>query len=335
MHDLSHIPRRVLATGGQLTPEMGSYSFTSPKHQALVLWGGWLVTGGVFFSVAGFFHEYYLSILGAPLAALVGIGAGELWAIRKRYRWVAAILLIAAAGGTLVYQLSVAREFVGSVWWLQPTVVALAAGAVLLAATVIRDWRRVAAVGFGCVIASLMIIPGVWSVLTALHSSDNQSLPAAYDGRSSGPPNSGGLTVDQSLLSYLEAHTQGTKYLMAVPSSMQGSDYVLATGRPVLYLGGFDGNDQVVTTSELSKMVADGELRYIYWDASGRGSFGINSDISSWVLVHGTSVQGFNTETQNAGAPGGTSRGPAGAGFGFRGGMQITLYRLSATASSN
>ena len=31
------------------------------------------------------------------------------------------------------------------------------------------------------------------------------------------------------------------KYLMAVPSSMQGSDYVIATGRGVLYLGGFDG----------------------------------------------------------------------------------------------
>lgn len=41
------------------------------KHQAMVLWGGWLVTGGVFFSVAGFFHEYYLSMLTPPLAALV------------------------------------------------------------------------------------------------------------------------------------------------------------------------------------------------------------------------------------------------------------------------
>jgi 4-amino-4-deoxy-L-arabinose transferase-like glycosyltransferase len=38
------------------------------KHQALVLWGGWLITCAIFFSIAGFFHEYYLSMMGAPLA---------------------------------------------------------------------------------------------------------------------------------------------------------------------------------------------------------------------------------------------------------------------------
>ncbi len=109
------------------------------KHQALVVWGGWLVTGAVFFSVAGFFHEYYLSILGAPLAALVGIGAAELWHIRERHRWIAAILLVAAAGATLALQLLTVKEFVGSVWWLQPAEALLVAGAVLLASTVIRD----------------------------------------------------------------------------------------------------------------------------------------------------------------------------------------------------
>jgi len=73
--------------------------------------------------------------------------------------------------------------------------------------------------------------------------------------------------VNQALLDYLEARTQGIKYLMAVPSSMQGADYVLATGRPVLYLGGFMGADQVVTADDLEQMVGHSELRYIYWDA--------------------------------------------------------------------
>jgi hypothetical protein len=49
------------------------------------------------------------------------------------------------------------------------------------------------------------------------------------------------LQVSQALLDYLEEHTQDITYLMAVPSSMQGADHVLATGRPVLYLGGFMG----------------------------------------------------------------------------------------------
>ena len=57
----------------------------------LIVWGwgareaGWW--SGAFFSVAGFFHEYYLSMLGAPLAALVGIGAAELWRLRRERWW--------------------------------------------------------------------------------------------------------------------------------------------------------------------------------------------------------------------------------------------------------
>ena len=87
------------------------------KHQALVLWGGWLVTGGVFFSVAGFFHPYYLAILGAPLAALVGIAVGELWEMRARHpRW-ATLILAPAAAGTLVFQMATARAYTASIGW--------------------------------------------------------------------------------------------------------------------------------------------------------------------------------------------------------------------------
>ena len=87
------------------------------RHQALVLWGGWLLVGGAFFSVAGFFHEYYLAMLGAPLAALVGIGAGELWAIRKRLPWLGAVLLLAGAAATLRFRLDIARVFTTNLWW--------------------------------------------------------------------------------------------------------------------------------------------------------------------------------------------------------------------------
>ena len=58
---------------------------------------------------------------------------------------------------------------------------------------------------------------------------------------------------------------------MAVPTSMQGADYILATGRPVLYIGGFKGADEVVNADELSQLVKGGELRYIYWGSQGMG----------------------------------------------------------------
>ncbi len=181
--------------------------------------------------------------------------------------------------------------------------------------------------GFACIVAAMLITPGIWSGLTTLNSSENQSLPAAYDGRSAGPVNRGGLQVNQALLNYLQANTQGMKYLMAVPSSMQGADYVLATGRPVLYLGGFMGQDKVETSASLEQMVADGELRYIYWDGRG-GGFGPGgqSDISAWVSNTCMPVQGFDTTTRNSGAPDGTAGQAGGAFSRGLGAMQVTLY---------
>jgi len=112
---------------------------------------------------------------------------------------------------------------------------------------------------------------------------------------------------------------------------MQGADYVIATEHPVLYLGGFNGQDEVLTADELAQMVADGELRYIYWNASGGdgpgGQRGNQSDISAWVTSTCTSVQGYDTATLSAGAPDGVQGGlsTGGAPFGGRR-MQMTLY---------
>ncbi len=103
---------------------------------------------------------------------------------------------------------------------------------------------------------------------------------------------------------------------------------MIATGRPVLYLGGFDGQDNVETAASLSKMVADGELRYIYYGGgTGRGQ---GSSIGQWITSSCRVVPGFDTETENSGAPGGTTLGStSGGGFfgrGFGGAMQISLY---------
>ncbi len=310
------------------------------KHQALALWGGWLLVSGVFFSIAGFFHEYYLSMLAPPLACLAAIGVVELWRLRERRPWPGTVLLLTAAGGTLRFQVTTAQAFMGKIAWLPLALGLLAAAAVLLIASAAR--RRLdslALAGLTCAVAAILITPGVWSALTTLNASENQSLPSAYGGRSLGPVNRSGLQVDQALLDYLQLRTQDTEYLMAVPSSMQGTDYVLATGRPVLYLGGFMGMDQVATASELKQMVCQGDLRYVYWDAR-QGGFG-GSDVSSWVVSTCTAVQGFETATRNSGAPDGTAPGSNNStsrrtdGFqGPAGALQISLYDCECRATA-
>jgi len=304
------------------------------KHRALILWGGWLVTAGIFFSIAGFFHEYYLSMMAAPLAALVGIGVMELWKLGQKYFWLAAGLLSIVAGSTLAFQYWTAQSFTKNLWWLYVALGIFAIGFIaLIASFVVSNRKLIASLGFAFIVTAMMITPGAWSVLTNLNTSANQSLPAAYSGgNNSGPANRGGTQVNQTLLSYLQQNTQGMKYLMAVPSSMQGADYVIATGRPVLYLGGFSGQDAVETPESLSQLVSSGQLRYIYWGGGGGGPNGGSINISRWVTSSCKAVRGFETTTRNAGAPDGTGVGADGRlnhqfiAAGPGGNMQVTLY---------
>lgn len=304
-----------------------------PKHQALILWGGWLVTAGIFFSIAGFFHEYYLSTMAAPLAALVGIGVAELWKLRKKNYWLGIGLILATTGGTLIFQYWTAQSFTQNLWWFYTAIASFGLGVTaLIAATFSLKRDLITKLGFGFIVIAMLITPGVWSMLTNINTSSNQSLPAAYGGGSSGPVNRGNTQVNESLLSYLEANTQGMEYLMAVPSSMQGADYILATGRPVLYLGGFNGQDNVVSADDLAQMVSNNELRYIYWGGAGGGPNAGNGNISSWVTSSCSAVQGFDTTTRNAGAPDGTNIGTNNRtnqqnnNFGAGGNMQVSLY---------
>ena len=48
------------------------------RGQSLLLWGGWLLVAGFFFSTARFYHLYYLVMLAPAIAALAGIGVPAL-----------------------------------------------------------------------------------------------------------------------------------------------------------------------------------------------------------------------------------------------------------------
>jgi 4-amino-4-deoxy-L-arabinose transferase-like glycosyltransferase len=304
------------------------------QHQALVLWGGWLLIGAGFLSLTQHFHEYYLSMLGPPLAALVGIGVITLWRLGQQRPWLAVNLLLAAAALTLGFQLLTATSFVSGAEWLVGVMALFVISVGILIVSASRQLRRGMMAGFACITAALLLIPGVWSGLTVLNGSANASQPSAYSGRAAGPqpaskPDDGratgagtmrpasndnqaagvtrssGLRVNQTLLDYLEPRTQYITYLMAVPSSMQGADYVLATGRPVLYIGGFKGSDQVVTGNDLARLVAEGKLRYIYWGGSGGGPGGKpggQADIFTWVTAHCQPVKEFETLDELPGA---------------------------------
>jgi 4-amino-4-deoxy-L-arabinose transferase-like glycosyltransferase len=57
------------------------------QQHSLILWGTWLLTMAIFFSVATFFHQYYLSTFAPAICALFGIGVVVMWQEYRRSGW--------------------------------------------------------------------------------------------------------------------------------------------------------------------------------------------------------------------------------------------------------
>ncbi|MFQ5435042.1 MAG: hypothetical protein ACE5FD_09215, partial [Anaerolineae bacterium] len=115
------------------------------------------------------------------------------------------------------------------------------------------------------------------------------------------PDRNNNRQVDESLLAYLQANTQDNEYLMAVSSSMQGAAYVLETGRPVLYMGGFGGGDPVVDATDIARMVTDGDLAFVMLGGGRSGQQGV----SEWVQANCTAVPQLTTNQTTPPGPNG------------------------------
>jgi 4-amino-4-deoxy-L-arabinose transferase-like glycosyltransferase len=231
------------------------------QHLALVLWAGWLLPELVYFSLnSGLFHAYYLIMLGPPLAALVGAAVWALWRLWRRrplLGWLAAALVAVVTLAVQGVTLASYAGYAAIVFTL--AVPLLVAGLGLLIAAGRR--RRLATVAFVALLLSLVVAPALWSGLTTVNASPDVALPRSGPGSGNG----GHLLSPQQevVLDYLLAHTEADDYLVAGESSHDVSGYIVATGRPALTFGGFNGGDEVIDAEGLAEMVDEGELRYV------------------------------------------------------------------------
>jgi 4-amino-4-deoxy-L-arabinose transferase-like glycosyltransferase len=101
--------------------------------------------------------------------------------------------------------------------------------------------------------------------------------------------------VDNSLITYLEAHDGSATYLFATLSSGTAAPYIIATGRPVMALGGFSGSDQILTLDQLKALIRSGQVKYFLLmggagGAGGAGGGSSNSQLVQWVEANGTLI---------------------------------------------
>ena len=272
----------MIALAWQRRPRLQS----DPQQQSLVLWGMWLLTMGIFFSVAGFFHQYYMTEMAPAICALFGIGIVVMWQDYRRSGWRGWLLPLALIA-TVAEQVYILNSYPTWGQWLIPLMVVLCilAVGVLLSARIAPHIRvkgpgaRFLLPALGVGILALMLAPTVWAAIPVIQNTTAQ-LPVAGPAQSGdfagrfgregadfarGGSFGGGdenANVNPALIRYLEANQGNATYLVATSSSMTADGIILATNKPVMAMGGFGGSDPILTTSQLATLVAKGTVRF-------------------------------------------------------------------------
>lgn len=100
-------------------------------------------------------------------------------------------------------------------------------------------------------------------------------------------------SYDAELVTWLQQHRNGAKFLFATFGAMSAAPYITATGENVLPIGGFDGADPSPTVAQLEAWVKSGALQYVLTGGRGGGPGGGNAgseEARQWVSAHCTAV---------------------------------------------
>lgn len=92
----------------------------------------------------------------------------------------------------------------------------------------------------------------------------------AVDGGAPQVGTTDGSGVASGLTDYLAAERGDATWIVAVTGAEQAATIQLATGMPVMAMGGFSGSDPTPTVDELRAWIADGSLRFVMVGAGGQ-----------------------------------------------------------------
>jgi 4-amino-4-deoxy-L-arabinose transferase-like glycosyltransferase len=305
---------------------------TDRTRAGYLMWGLWLAVHALVFSfMSGIIHSYYAVAMAPAIGALVGAGAVDLWALRARTRFGGLAL-----AGTILVSAALAWQLLGRTPDFTPGLglAILACGtlvAVILAVPGTLARRRTQLLAAGLGLAVLLVGPAAYALdtmATAYAGGDPSAGPATAaggPGGGGGPGGSGaaaglgrtgigapagpvggfaagsgasdgGGRSDPALIAYLLANRNGATWIVATTSANAAGSIQLASGEPVMAMGGFSGSDPAPTLAQFKALVASGQLRYVLvnggggFGGPGGGRGGSTSEIDAWVASVGTAV---------------------------------------------
>ncbi|BEV39448.1 glycosyltransferase family 39 protein [Bacillus stercoris] len=285
-----------------------------------LFWTAWLVPVAGFFSIAGFFHQYYLIMLAPPIAALSGIGWHSMYRLYKNNKDWSSYLLPAAVlitSAFQVYILSAYTSQIGSVWMYVLGLLGLGITLALLMLKRNHPFSKQLTFLSLCI---LLLTPVYWSATPLLYGG-NSVLPESGPQLKSSA-NGGNMfssEVDSGLLSYLRKHNTGEEYLFATLTTVTAAPYIINENESVMAMGGFNGTDPILAVSELKKLIKEGKVKYFLLSENNSG----NSELVSWIKKNGKEISSeeysSSSNSTNSTQQGMMRRGPGGE-------SQQTLY---------
>lgn len=291
----------------------------------LVLFGSWLVINALVFSfMAGIYHDYYTVALAPAIAGSVAVGGAVAWAHRDS--WLARGALAAAVVVTGAWGMALASVAGGGYLTLAVVAAAIGTGAAVVLLFGRALAARVSAVALtGAVLAGLAgpaayslntaATPHTGSIVTAGPTSSGLAGGAGarpgggpgtrQDGRPAGQRGNGGggaggggtgrggmggllngSAVSAELLALLRTDAADYTWVAATTGAQNAAGYQLASGSPVIAIGGFNGSDPAPSLEQFQAWVAEGRIHYFI----GGGNFGgqnggsrVASEIAAWV----------------------------------------------------
>ncbi len=281
-------------------------TLTKGKQTQLMVWAGWALSYGIVFSFAGgVFHTYYLGVLGAPLAALAGIGWASL--LERKYETGGYRDLALVLGLTGIWQLYIEYEhlnwalnawhgllFMGAILligaastllWLLPASLKINQFAPLIAASgLLGSILLPAAWALSVVMVRPNVAAPVANISVLIHPKPPNDLAASYRQQARGRY--------RKLVGFLRSNHEAELYFVAVPNAMQAAPLILHSGLSVMTMGGYLGRDPILKPEEFDQKVQAGEVRFVMLGGPSivTPDSAAEKRMAAWIRAHGTLV---------------------------------------------
>ncbi|MDO4535915.1 MAG: glycosyltransferase family 39 protein [Clostridium perfringens] len=275
--------------------------FDTTRKLFILFMAMWFVPGFLYFSFSsGVVHTYYLTMLAAPVAVLAGIGIFSMIKLYKEGN-IKSIFLIIGFLGTILAQGWMAIHFNGNLNNILRCIIYGSLAVSLISIIIFyltknkKIKKRILAFG----VIGILITPLIGSGDTLFYAMNGNAAEAGLqlipDSKSKVINEEGSLSNEKwnenikSLVSYLDSHEKGEKYLLVTENSIDTSQYaesiIIDYGKSVMALGGFSGADNVVNLNEFKDMVEDGQVKYVLVENLAISKN--NQDIINWVKENG------------------------------------------------